>query len=243
MKKQLISSVACFVLLILMFVGSSIAWFTDTADSVNTMVAGKISIDQTEEFDGTQILLPSMTITKKVTVKNTGNQPAYVRTLFAFEDSADGKVLEMISTQGATIVIPGVTTGTADQKVQFRVTVTDANGNETTTLYTVGYYEYPTKLGVGESFVSMESFKLSERAGNDWQNAIGDKYEIIVLSQATQVTGMEGLSVEAALTQAFDVISSASCVTWFTYVLENTEGYVPAGGAMSVTQYPVATNP
>ena len=69
MKKQLISSVACFVLLILMFVGSSIAWFTDTADSVNTMVAGKISIDQTEEFDGTQILLPSMTITKKVTVK------------------------------------------------------------------------------------------------------------------------------------------------------------------------------
>ena len=238
MKKQLFSSIACFALLILMFLGSTIAWFTDTKDSVNTMVAGRITIEQTEEFDGTKILLPSMKVPKKVTVQNTGNQPCYVRTLFAFEDSADGEVLKMISTQGATIVLPGVTPGTGDQKVQFQVTVTDAEGKATTTIFTVGYYVHPEALAVGASFTSMESFTLDANAGNDWLNAIGEKYEILVLSQASQMTGLENLSVEEALNTAFNVISSDSCVTWFAYVLNHTDGYVPVGGQLSVTTNP-----
>lgn len=227
MKKQLFTSIACFALLVVMFLGSTIAWFTDTAENVNTMVAGKISIDQTEIFDNTTVLLPSMTVKKTVTVENTGNQPCYVRTLFAFEDSEDGKVLEMLERtceEGVAITVPGVTDPTA-QKIQFQV-VTGTGEDQKTATFTVGYYVYNDALPAGESFVSLESVTLSEAAGNDWMEAIGEKYEIFVLSQAVQTTGMEG-GAEVALNTAFAPVDSEHCATWFAYVLDRNDEYTP----------------
>lgn len=223
MKKQLFASVACFALLVVMFLGSTIAWFTDTQSNVNTMVAGKIEIQQTEVFDTTTVLLPAVQVTKDVTVKNTGNQACYIRTLFAFEDSEDGYMLQMLQTAGAPIIIPGVTAGYEEQeKVRFTVT---HNGEET--LFTVGYYVHDSALDVGGEIHPLTSVAVSESAQNAWTEAVGTRYELIVLSQASQIAGL-GDDPATALNTAFHPITGEHCVTWFGYVLAHTEGYEDA---------------
>ena len=227
MKKKFMASATCLALLLIMFLGSSLAWFTDSKANVNTMVAGKISIVQTETGENGEafannkyVMMPSQSVTKNVVVQNTGNHPCYVRSLFAFEDSADGKVLKMISTPGANIVIPGVT-DPSQEKIQFTVT----KGTKTT-LFTVGYV-HSQKLevsGANSMFNPLQSVKLSEDADNSWQTQVDGYYELIVLSQASQTAGL-GDAADGALDTAFGVIDSKNCVKWFKYVLENTTGY------------------
>ena len=236
MKRQLIISSLCLVLLLLMMLSTTLAWFTDSKSNVNTMVAGKISIEQTETDENGQpfvgsnfVMMPSQTIVKKVTVENTGNQPAYVRTLFAFEDSADGMVLEMLETTGQNIEIPGVTE-TSVPKVQFTVTKT-VDGKSVTTLYTVGYYVQPAALSHEDDkddVVVLESITLDADADNEWHETVGKDYELFVLSQATQTAGLDKLgdngaeSPAAALNQAFAPITSENCAKWFAKVLGGT---------------------
>lgn len=228
MKRQLIISTLCLVLLMVMMLSTTLAWFTDNKANVNTMVAGKISIEQKEysdaahttEFENNKfVMMPSQTVIKEVVVTNTGNQPAYVRTLFAFEDSADGKVLEMLSTAGKTIEFP-------TNKVQFTVTKGDKQ-----TLYTVGYYVHPEKLSHEDDkddITVLKSIKLADAADNSWQIAVGDDYELFVLTQAAQTAGLDKLgkngveSPAAALDKAFAPITSENCAKWFAQVLGGT---------------------
>lgn len=228
MKRQLIISTLCLVLLMVMMLSTTLAWFTDNKSNVNTMVAGKISIEQKEysdaahttEFENNKfVMMPSQTVIKEVVVTNTGNQPAYVRTLFAFEDSADGKVLEMLSTAGKTIEFP-------TNKVQFTVTKGDKQ-----TLYTVGYYVHPEKLSHEDDkddITVLKSIKLADAADNSWQIAVGDDYELFVLTQAAQTAGLDNLgkngkeSPADALDTAFAPITSENCAKWFAQVLGGT---------------------
>ena len=190
--------------------------------------SGKISIEQKEysdaahttEFENNKfVMMPSQTVIKEVVVTNTGNQPAYVRTLFAFEDSADGKVLEMLSTAGKTIEFP-------TNKVQFTVTKGDKQ-----TLYTVGYYVHPEKLSHEDDkddITVLKSIKLADAADNSWQIAVGDDYELFVLTQAAQTAGLDNLgkngkeSPADALDTAFAPITSENCAKWFAQVLGGT---------------------
>ena len=206
-KKKLLTSALCLILMVFMLLSSTLAWFTDTASTVNTMTVGKISIAQTEEFDNVKVIMPTEEIRKRVTVTNDGDQDCYVRTLFAFEDSADGEVLKLMNRN----THPNVT-----------ITMTNyqftATKDGVTTTYTVGYYVYPKALAKGESYVSLESIMLDKAATMDWQEKVGDKYDIIVLSQATQTNGL-GDDAESALNEAFEVITAAKCQEWFTAVL------------------------
>lgn len=86
MKRQLILSTLCLVLLLVMMLSTTLAWFTDSKTNVNTMVAGKIAIEQNEYSDTNHtvkfennkyVMMPSQSIIKEVVVTNTGNQPAY----------------------------------------------------------------------------------------------------------------------------------------------------------------------
>lgn len=232
MKKKLISSIACFALLVVMFIGSSIAWFTDSASSVNTMVAGKISIQQDEIYDQNSVMLPNVEIPKVVTVTNNGNQPAYVRTLFAFEDTEDGSVLEMVQANApVTITFPV-------EPVQFKVTVKDQNGQVVSdTCFTVGYYVYDSELAVNGTYQCLTSIKLKPEANGDWMENVNEKYELVVLSQASQTTGLEGGPINA-LNTAFGEITAEKCAVWFQYVLEHTTGYVPDGYTVTAAVLP-----
>ena len=213
-KKQFVTSVLCLLLFFVMMLSTTLAWFTDSKTNVNTMVAGKIAIEQNEYSDTNHtvkfennkyVMMPSQSIIKEVVVTNTGNQPAYVR-----------KVLEMLSTAGKTIEFP-------TNKVQFTVT---KGGKKT--LYTVGYYVHPEKLSHEDDkddITVLKSIKLADAADNSWQIAVGDDYELLVLSQATQTSGLDNLgengteSPAAALDTAFAPITSENCAKWFAQVL------------------------
>lgn len=222
MKRNLLTSALCLMLLLLMLLSSTLAWFTDSKGNVNVMTAGKIGIDQVETFEQKTYIMPNVPITKNVVVKNTGNQAAYVRTLFAFEDSEDGMVLSnliLTKPDSVQIVIPGVT-DTTTAKVQFTVTK-----DGVTTLYTVGYYIHEAALaveGANSSINPLQSITLNPAATNAWHETVGATYEVIVLSQATQVAGMDGLTAAQALNTAFNPIDSANCAVWFDVVLNDT---------------------
>ena len=89
------------------------------------MVAGKVSISQEETFEQDTIIMPNVSITKNVVVKNTGNLPCHVRTLFAFEDSNAVDVLKLINVDDSGIdanggiVIDGITNN-EPMKTRFR---------------------------------------------------------------------------------------------------------------------------
>lgn len=114
MKKKLTASVLCLALLLIMLLGSTLAWFTDESGATNTMTVGNVKIQQYQKdrsnnaFDPVQKMFPAVinnglggTVSKQdgfwntneinneidniVTVENIGSEAAYVRTLFAFE--------------------------------------------------------------------------------------------------------------------------------------------------------------
>lgn len=89
-----------------MVVGGSLAWFTDTDEATNTFTVGSVEIVQNEIFDETTAELipvvkdPDLTdpttmtknnnyIQKRVTVENTGKNPAYVQTFVAVPAALD----------------------------------------------------------------------------------------------------------------------------------------------------------
>lgn len=232
MKRKLFSSVLCLVLLLVMLLGTTLAWFTDNASNTNTMVSGKISIEQTEiGSDGESfknnhfVMMPDQEIVKKVSVTNTGNQDCYVRTLFAFEDkeytdeNGESKtVLEMIQAN----------TPTGVEIVPTNVKFTVKNGDNETT-FTVGYYVYPVELSfkVDQNTITvLESITLKADATMAWSEAVGTYYEMMILSQASQVTGL-GDDAAAALNTAFGAIDENNCAKWFATVLNGSDLYTP----------------
>lgn len=138
-------------------------------------------------------------VDKIVTVKNTGKSPAYVRTLFAFEDTDDmsAKVHYMFNDangNGELIYFPS----NGDDYLQFTA------GDGAT--YTVGYYVYDAALAAGEvSEPSLLQIFFDKSATNEDVAKAGDTYEIYVLSQAVQSEGFD--NADDALNEAFGEIT------------------------------------
>lgn len=225
MKKKLFFSTLCFILLLIMMLSTTLAWFTDNEANVNTMVAGKISIKQTVVEDSNVIVVPTVAIKKEITVENDGNLPCYVRTLIAFEDApvaGTGKTMaQYLNLNGLELVIPGITN--TEAKVQYtRDGIT----------YTIGYYVHPVALEVDTPYTCLNSFTLDPTAPSAWNEACKNpalpEYHIMVLSQAVQTAGFEPAQGEseaaaaaAALSNAavFGVVNDTNVKTWFDYVL------------------------
>lgn len=113
MKKKLTASLLCLSLLLIMLLGSTLAWFTDESGTVNTMTVGNVKIAQHQKERGGAAVTtnrPLFPVTNEakgnvttytggfnlldpaynaldniVTIENTGVLSAYVRTVFAFE--------------------------------------------------------------------------------------------------------------------------------------------------------------
>ena len=210
MKKQLACSVLCLALLLIMMLSTTVAWFTDTAAANNTMVVGKISITQTV-VDTQYTVMPTVEIPRLITVKNDGNQPAYVRTLIAFEDTAiagDSKsMLDYMILGDDNITFPVDEDG---NKIQF-----SDNG----TTYTVGYYLHG-ELAANVSYTCLNTIELDATAPSAWQEASVDgQYTILVLSQAVQSVGFEdGAAAALDNTNVFGSVAD-NAETWFKAIL------------------------
>ena len=70
MKKKLMASILCLSLLLIMLLGSTLAWFTDDVGTTNTMVVGNVKIDQHEKdragnpFVNNQPIFPAVILGK-----------------------------------------------------------------------------------------------------------------------------------------------------------------------------------
>lgn len=224
MKKILVFILAV-ALLCTIAVGTTLTYFTDTDFDANTMTVGKVEIEQNEVFTADAPLRPYIgevptsgdfdatnnnAVTKEVTIKNTGSETAYIRTLFAFEavngnDPVAAKILHVNYNSAA---------GTWEKLSVNPISITrTVDGQETTTQYYVYSFAYnSTLVGGATSAVSLKQIALDYQQGNAFSDAVGGKYDILVLSQAVQFQGFA--TADAAFTAAFPV-SEAKLVEWF----------------------------
>lgn len=83
MKKKLVAISLVVAMLAVAVIGGSLAYFTDTDKETNTFTIGNVAIDLLETFDAQNAVLrpgsqSTNKIEKKVWIKNTGSENAYV---------------------------------------------------------------------------------------------------------------------------------------------------------------------
>ncbi len=170
-----------------MMVGGSLAWFSDTDEATNTFTVGSVEIVQNEIFDElTAELIPvvkdpnltdptTMTtdnnyIQKKVTVENTGKNPAYVQTFVAVPAAMDNYGILRIhdnptgqSGNGWVAVDGDTHTATVIDPVAVSVMLDDDNDSETPAVeYNVYKYrnENPLAAPTGSAVSETEAVIL-----------------------------------------------------------------------------------
>ena len=242
MKKKLTASLLCLSLLLIMLLGSTLAWFTDESGSVNTMTVGNVKIAQHQKERGGAAVTtnrPLFPVTNEakgnvttytgafnlldpaynaldniVTIENTGVLSAYVRTVFAFE-MLETTVMDNEGNPTTQWVDP---IGTKVHiNVNGTLTYPGVEFEHDGVRYVVGVYAYEAMLLPGQTTnPSLLQFYLDKTVNNEFYDQVGAQYDILVLSQAVQTQGFE--SAQQALNTAFGEVNSANATTWFANV-------------------------
>ena len=279
MKKKLMASILCLSLLLIMLLGSTLAWFTDDVGTTNTMVVGNVKIDQHEQYrnDGvltnwTDAYKPAMfpvvpkgdgqtmaganvtidntgyalynqnqnVVDKIVTVENTGDSAAYVRTVFAFEMMAikdnNGNITDWENPLDQTKTKVHLNVNEPEKLVFGNTAVViykyqdgtyGVDATNAKAAYVIGVYTYQNALAAptdGNRSISTPSLLqvyLDKSVGNEFYDAVGeDGYQILVLSQAVQTQGFEAeqngrSAAEVALDTAFGAVNAENAAEWF----------------------------
>ena len=234
------------VLSVAMATTGTLAYLTDDDADVNTMTLGKVEIVQNEqertdhgldEFTQDKPLYPAVypgssipwadandwvepgneawkvvadnsnVVDKFVTVTNIGKSDAYVRTLIAYEGDAtygpEGDYIHVVH-NGANV----------DPAIKAEcLGVMEIEGVK----YTVYCYTYPEVLAPDQTTVpSLKQIYMDKEADNEVVEQYGEKYDVLVLSQAVQAKGFEGYTAEGALNEAFPMGDGyANVPGWF----------------------------
>ena len=160
-------------------------------------------------------------VDKIVTVTNEGekgaiNQDAYVRTILAFETSAEyeegtDKVLRDARTIFDTYI------GVLGNGLTWMDGTVTIDGQE----YVIAYKVYADPLAPGNTTdPSLKQIFLSPDADNEVALLFGSEYTILALSQGTQTTGFD--SAEEALNEAFGIldgegaVDDATLISWLS---------------------------
>ncbi len=200
------------------FEGSSINWASEDKWVVPGEQAWKVVEDNANVLD------------KFVTVKNTGESNAYVRTLIAYEGN------EEYGPNGAWIHVVTNGTNVTPQMPNNFVGYITVDGVD----YTVYEYVYPVALAAGETSIpSLKQVYMNKAADNDVVAYYGETYDILVISQAVQTAGFA--DAKTALDTGFGK-PSEKAAEWFEgieipdYVLDPAD-FAPAvaeGGNVSL---------
>ena len=218
--KKVLAIILAIALLCIIAVGTTLSYFTDTDYDTNTMTVGKVDIIQkiNGNVDGlAEVKMYPVTINADDTLNNVvdlavtvtmanDSENAYVRTVFAFEmmnvngtwvnplDNADNKAEVHLNVNGQ-MSWPGI---------EF-----EKNG----TRYVVGVFTYGEMEKNTTTSTGLKQIYLASHVGNEFSDAVGGVYDILVLSQAVQAQGFT--SADAALTAAFGEVNAANVATWF----------------------------
>lgn len=237
MSKKKIISLCLVVCLLATAIGGTLAYFTDTEAVKNVMTMGNVDIEQIEQerspagglqpYTQNQTLLPmggydweevnvngdSISVLadgldKIVTVKNNGNSAAYVRTIVALEagkseDEAKSMWYKNLAVSDNADYIQVI----RDEKDLY-VQIGD-------TWFAIVVYTYGDAIAAGtESVPSLTGVGLyPDTTQKDVANLEGD-YEVLVVSQAVQASGM-GDDAGAALDEAFGDVDATNVAEWF----------------------------
>lgn len=240
--KKILAIVVAMAMICILAVGSTMSYLTYTDYDVNTMAVGNVQIRQLEQNrDGSAPselkLLPVVEVTdtgkyletyallnhknvvdKIVTVENIGSEAAYVRTVFAFEMMRVGG--EWISPIGMQVKLNenGKITFGTDSVVIYKNAdgVFSVNSADATSAYVIGVYTYAQALAKDTvSEPSLLQVYLDASTGNEFFEAVGADYDIVVLSQAVQATGFAD---STALDTAFGEVTAANAAEWLNEV-------------------------
>lgn len=240
MKRKILAIALVICLAVVAIAGASLAYLTDKDEAVNVMTLGNVNIEQYEkdaagnDFVQNQDLYPMVdlrddgeaviidgkfnsamknVIDKFVTVKNTGDYSAYVRTILAFET--------------ARHYVPGSSTEFTDiHKTYIGVNGTFEYLDKYITINNVEYilavcvYEAPLAPGATTD-PSLRQFFLAPTANNEITSLFGKDYTILALSQAVQTAGFDSIgagAAEVALDTAFGEITVENAFTWFAAI-------------------------
>lgn len=219
--KKIRALILAMCLLCITAVGTTLTYFTDEDFDANTMIVGEVRIEQNEEYSANSPLRPyigvvptsgdyltaSNAVTKTVTVKNTGSEAAYIRTLFAFE-AVNGQ--DPIATR--VIHVNYNSNSAAGTWERVAAEAIEVNGVKYY-VYSFTYVSSFEKDAVTQP--SLKQIALDSEQDNSFYGYVGSEYTILVLSQAVQKAGFESQGAEAALNAAFP-ITSDSLKTWFS---------------------------
>lgn len=137
-------------------------------------------------------------IDKFVTVTNTGKSAAYVRTIIAVEVGEGGACdpyIHLVINEAPAWNFAWVDGGA----------IVEIDGN----YYCIGVFTHTTAVAPGETTVpSLKQVYLDVAAKNEDVEALGDTYEILVVSQAVQTKGFA--TAEEALTAGFGTITTTT---------------------------------
>ena len=244
MKKKILALALVVILAITAVAGASLAYLTDKDQAVNVMTLGNVAIEQYEKdrwggaFVQNQNLFPMVdlrgendpvvvdglfndamknVIDKMVTVENTGNYAAYVRTIIAFET---GIIYKENSTEIYGYMhdeyIGVLSNGLKFLKNEDGTPmIINCNGKQ----YALAVRVYENALEPGSTTEpSLKQFFLSPNANNEITALFGDTYEILCLSQAVQSAGFETVGAEYALNAGFGKITEATAQAWFVAI-------------------------
>ena len=195
-KRALLTSVMALVMCVVMLVGTTFAWFTDTASTgVNKIVAGNLKVDIVNEAGTASIKNSGLEfvsadnvtkgeailwepgcryLTEGFRIKNDGNLALKWKAEINKDNIVDGKV------EGSTIAKDGKS---LLDVIDFYVVTKATDGTETA----VAIENFTGKLGATEtSGVYYIKGVMQTSAGNDYQNLTLDGITITVY--ATQLT-------------------------------------------------------
>lgn len=180
--KRKIAALVVFIAVAVMSISGTMAYFTADSIATNVITSGNIKIDLIEmektddglkPFEDKTGIMPGDTISKIVTVKNTGDNPAYVRVL----------VNKMVTLESGAISEAGN-----------QLITCDFNTADWTAVD--GYYYYNKPLAAGEETTALfTTVTFSTAMGNLYQNCTAT---IDVEAQAVQVKNNGNNVFEAA---------------------------------------------
>ena len=174
-KRSLVTTIAFILISIIFFSAQTFAYFTDSADNDENLIqAGKLGIELIEmkDVNGSEEVytnpvhvVPTRTVSKIVTVKNSGNLPTYVR--ISLEIAIDNEDERNLPENWRDLI------------------VFDINTDFWT--FRDGYYYYILPLEPGHATASLfTSVTFSPEMGNEFAKS---EITLRVNAEATQVNG------------------------------------------------------
>ena len=182
-------------------IGGTLAYLTDRDAEVNIFTVGNVEIEVEENFNQGEELMPGVSVTKEVSIKNTGDNDAWIWYSYA--------VPVLPNNLGDMIEVTHESVGS--DWVELRTPYTMTIEGETYNVYTVGWNAVvapDASTGMGMSKVTLNRWIDFNVNDGNWYHVYGgnttqimdvDNARVYVTGYAIQAAGIDTLSDAFAL--------------------------------------------